>query len=315
LSALLFSACNTSEDPVLETGNAITEFKIGSVPGTIDVANHSIAVNLPANHTDFSVTISVSPKATFALKQAEDAEGRSIYRVTAENGAAQDWSVTVTGRSGNPGGENSAKETGNAITEFKIGDVAGEIDEETHSIAVNLPADHTDFSVTISVSPKATFALKQAEDANGRSIYTVTAENGIPQDWSVTVTRPSAGNGGGDPSPAPAPSTGSGAITPGLPADPGITITSTADFWPDGVTSGMPNNQPLIEASDPACDSYRWYVDGEQVKFFYSAEPSPTTYSFQLSGGNYSLGKHVLVLVAVKNGIPYSVEQIFTVSE
>jgi len=202
--------------------------------------------------------------------------------------------------------------TGADILSYKVGGTEGAVDAANARVLITLPAAQTDFTVTVTVSPGARPSLKQVEDSSGVSVWTVTAEDGVTvKDWEVHTTRP-GGSGGGSGS-----DTGETGITVALPGTDktgGITISSDRASWPDGVTRNAGENVHILEASDKTCDDYHWFVDGEQAIIFNSAETPPRTYQFKLTGGNYSTGKHKLVLAVVKNGIPYSVEVEFTVN-
>lgn len=79
-----------------------------------------------------------------------------------------------------------------AITGFKIGSVAGTIDDDHHTIAITLPygTDVTSLKPTIVVSAKATVspATDTPHDFTSSATYTVTAEDGTTQPYSVSVT-------------------------------------------------------------------------------------------------------------------------------
>ena len=168
---------------------AITAFRIGNFPGTINETEHTIAVTLPSGTSVTSLTpaITVSPKASVSPTSgsAKDFTSPVIYTVTSENGLQQDYTVTVTVTSATP---SSAK----AITAFSINSIAGTINEAAHTIAITLPSGTsvTSLAPSITVSAKASVspASGAARDFTSPVTYTVTAENSSTQNYTVTVT-------------------------------------------------------------------------------------------------------------------------------
>jgi nitrogen fixation protein FixH len=287
------------------SGCNLTAFKIGTVEGVIDQDARTVNVNLPVGHEDATVTATISPGARIALYKTER-DGVSVYRVTAENGTdTRDYTVHTIwlGDKPEPGADCD-------LTAFKIGDVEGDIEDD--DVYIILPSDQSDFAVTATISSGARIALYKTE-RDGVSVYRVTAEDGTTtKDYTVHTTR-LGGTGitlGGGP-------------FGGTDGTGGIIITSPNPAWPDNVTrtggggsAGLGANQIILTASDETCDSYRWYVDGGLLVYYNSDAPSPTGFEVNhLTGGNYAVGQHVLTLVAVKNGVPYTIREIFTVRE
>ncbi len=87
----------------------------------------------------------------------------------------------------------------NAIKSFKIESVVGDIDEEnkTISLKVSKSSDLTALTPEISVSDNATVLPASGEtvDFTDPVTYTVTAENGETQEYTVTVTKSSGTSG------------------------------------------------------------------------------------------------------------------------
>jgi hypothetical protein len=171
------------------SAKAITAFSIGGVAGTISETNSSIAVTLPYGTSIASLTpsVTVSGKAGVspASGTAQNFTSPVTYTVTAENGTSQSYTVTVTVAADT---RSSAK----AITAFSIGGVAGTISETNRSIAVTLPYGTSIASLTpsVTVSGKAGVspASGTAQNFTSPVTYTVTAENGTSQSYTVTVT-------------------------------------------------------------------------------------------------------------------------------
>jgi hypothetical protein len=175
-AVLALAACE--EDPVLSGETAITAFSIGNQTGAIDGTN--ITVTLPYG-AGTGVTYTVSAGATVQPKTLENSAGVSVYTVTAENGATQDYTVTVTrlGRAGN------------TLSAFSIGGQMGTITGK--NITVELPFGITETTVTYTHSEGATVRLTSAENSAGVSVYTVTSESGVDKVYTVTVRRQGQG--------------------------------------------------------------------------------------------------------------------------
>jgi hypothetical protein len=210
----------------------------------------------------------------------------------------------------NNGNGNSSAKTGKSITKFTIGSAAtndlveGDIDEDSQSIVIVLPSTQTDFTVAVTISEGAQVTLLKAEQ-NGISVYRVTAENGEHSDYTVYKTW--LGGAGLELEGGPFASTGNLSVA-----------VSPPEHWPNEVSRNTGNNKEnhFVLTATPGYDHYRWYVDGEQFFYYNSAEPSPDSNVVdKLTGGNYAAGKHTLFLVAIKNGVPYTWEQTFTVIE
>lgn len=77
------------------------------------------------------------------------------------------------------------------ITSFKLNGIAGVIDTENHTIAVSYPellGDITAIEPLIVISEYATITPEGAQDFTKPVEYTVTAQDGTTQVWTVTVT-------------------------------------------------------------------------------------------------------------------------------
>jgi hypothetical protein len=85
----------------LSNENLALSFSIGGVPGTI--GGTTITLTVPFTVTDFTPVTSHSPGASGAFTDTGSFPGTRTYRVTAENGATRDYTVTVT-QKGKAGG-------------------------------------------------------------------------------------------------------------------------------------------------------------------------------------------------------------------
>jgi hypothetical protein len=94
LATAWFTGCEDA-NPIKSSEKTITLFKIGDAEGLIDEEAKTIRLTVPYGAEDLALTVEVSSGAQVSLKQAEDVSGVSVYRVTAEDGSVQDYTVTV----------------------------------------------------------------------------------------------------------------------------------------------------------------------------------------------------------------------------
>jgi hypothetical protein len=108
-----------------------------------------------------------------------------VYTVTAQNGSTLDYIVTVI---------EAGRDPTKKLTAFSIPSQEGDSipDEANKIVEVTMPygTDVRALIPTIVVSPKATVspASEVAQDFSKPVVYTVTAENGSTQDYTVVVT-------------------------------------------------------------------------------------------------------------------------------
>ncbi len=213
----------TVESDTRSSAKAITGFTLGGTNGTINETDHTIAVTLPygTDVTSLTPTITASANAAVSPATAQNFTSPVTYTVTAENESTQDYTVTVT----------IAKNSAKAIIGFKIGSVNGTINETNQTIAVTLPfgTDVTNLTPTITVSDKAAVspASGVAQNFTSPVTYTVTADDGSTQDYTVTVTVNAASSTGGDAGsggPSSSGSTNSSSIT--VTTDAGTTTAT-----------------------------------------------------------------------------------------
>ncbi|SHJ21432.1 PKD domain-containing protein [Pseudozobellia thermophila] len=175
--------------PVAGDAN-ITSFALpGQNSSDIDTENHTITVNV-TDGTNLNVApqvLEISPGATVtpAIGQVQDFSGAVTYTVSPETGTPQIWTVNVTV-------SQSTGSDQNAITGFALpvqNSVA--INDVNHTITVNVP-NGTDLNVVPSQLDISTGANIEPGPASQQDFsqpvnYTVTAENGNPQVWTVNV--------------------------------------------------------------------------------------------------------------------------------
>lgn len=161
--------------------NYITAYKLSDAEGVIDGDNIAItipyAMDLAAVEPEIAVSEFAELTAPASLK-----EGSNTYTVTSEDGKVRTYTVTIT---------RTAVATGRQILSFTYGAVAGTIDQVNGTISLVLPAGTgTTFAPTIRVSDFATVtpASGEAQDFSKPVTYTVTAQNGSTNIYTVTVT-------------------------------------------------------------------------------------------------------------------------------
>ena len=194
--------CSDSDDPapVVDKSSAksITSFKFSGlspeVTGTISETDKKITLTVPSGTavTALAPTIVISDKATVspASGTPQDFTSPVKYKVTAEDGTNQEYTVTVTVT------VLTAKSSAKVISSFKFSalnpEVTGTIEEEPHFIKATVPnaTNRTALVPTIGISEKATIspASGVAKDFTNPVVYTVTAEDGTFQEYLVTVS-------------------------------------------------------------------------------------------------------------------------------
>ncbi|MEZ0608527.1 PQQ-binding-like beta-propeller repeat protein [Fibrella sp. WM1] len=189
----LVTACKKDPDPVAKnSAKAITSFTFGSLSPAVvaTVSGNTITGTLPlgTSLSSLAPTIVVSDKATVspASGVAQDFSKPVVYTVTAEDGSTQAYTATMSVN------KSSAK----AILTFTfaalIPAVSCTVDATAKTVTGTLPAgtDATKLIPTITLSEKATVspASGVVQDFSKAVTYTVTAEDGTTQAYTVNVT-------------------------------------------------------------------------------------------------------------------------------
>ena len=172
--------------------NDITRFTLSPTSGdsALDLVNHTATITVP-----FGTDLIVAPTNLFisnnaTVSPAPDSEQNFSspvdYTVTAENGDPQTWRVTVNVEADTRSGEND-------ITRFTLSPTSGDsaLDLVNHTATITVPFG-TDLIVAptnLFISNNATVSPAPDSEQNFSSPvdYVVTAENGDPQTWRVTV--------------------------------------------------------------------------------------------------------------------------------
>ena len=174
----------------LSSAKQITSFTIPNQTGDTVTTNQNITIVMPygTDVTNLTPAISVSANATIspASGTTEDFTNPVAYTVTAQDSTTQVYTVTV----------NKTLNSAKAVTSFDFDEftpaVTGTVTENDHTIALTVPfgTNVTNLTPTVTVSPDATIspASGTAEDFTNPVTYTVTAQDGTTQAYTVTVT-------------------------------------------------------------------------------------------------------------------------------
>lgn len=161
--------------------NRILSYKLGDAVGV--VGDNVVTIEIPYA-TDLSALTPEIEISEFAKLSAPESliVGDNTYTVTAEDGTSRTYTVTIT---------RAAVATGNQILSFSYGAAAGVIDQVQGTIKLELPAGtSTTFAPTIKLSDFATVtpASGESQDFSKPVKYTVRAQNGSTNSYTVTVT-------------------------------------------------------------------------------------------------------------------------------
>jgi hypothetical protein len=172
----------------------------------------------------------------------------------------------------------------------------GVIDEATKTITITVPfgTDITNLTPVVTHTGAA-YSPPGAQDFTSPQQYTVTAEDGTTQVYTVTVKV-----------------SGKAGVSINGPSlvDETISGFPTAPLSLSKNPSGTVSMSQTISISDTTYSQYQWYVDNR----LKTADTNSSGTSFTLNAAEYAIGMHTLVLIVYKNGIPYSQEQGFTIS-
>jgi len=168
--------------------------------GAIDNTNYAVNLLVPTGTdlTTLTPTILVSDGATVspASGAAENFTNPVIYTVTAQDGSTQNYNVTVTTGTINQANGTAIESSEKLINSFVLlglnPEVDGTIDSNSYTVNLVVPGgtDVTTLTPTITVSDSATVVPNSGvtEDFTNPVVYTVTAQDGSIQDYTVTVT-------------------------------------------------------------------------------------------------------------------------------
>ena len=172
-----------------ESVKDITSFKVSRQIGdsTIDQTAHTISFHMPADTSvkRLSPTITVSAGTTISPKSkaAKDFTNPVIYTVTAKDGTSEKWTVTCI---------VDPKSSDKDITGFTVPKQVGSstIDAMNHTVSFHMAygtkANKLTPTITVSAGSSISPKSKAAKNFTVPVIYTVTAQDGTSQTWTVT---------------------------------------------------------------------------------------------------------------------------------
>ena len=164
----------------------------------IDTDNHTIDVeiSLTADITSIIPTFTISEYATITIGDDEQISGTTendytnavVYTITAQDGTVQDWTITVTSAT-------SLSDSNDLLT-FTISGNEAVIDGTDVSLELPYNFDASSLIADFTVSPFAFATVAGNDQESGTTendfsspvVYTITAEDGTTQDYTVTVT-------------------------------------------------------------------------------------------------------------------------------
>ncbi|MGG9972831.1 beta strand repeat-containing protein, partial [Ferruginibacter sp. SUN002] len=166
----------------LSTAKDITSFVIAGVTATIGSNTVTATVPFATNLTSQTPTVAISALAQgYTPSGAQNFSSNVIYTVTAEDGSTKDYTVTIT---------KAAASTAKSITSFVIAGVTATIGSNTITATVPAGNNLAALSPTIAVSALATVSPLSgvSNDFTNDATYTVTAEDGSTQNYTVTIS-------------------------------------------------------------------------------------------------------------------------------
>jgi len=162
--------------------NDFLSFTLDGVEATINNEEYTIAVEVPfsSDLTNLNAIYTLSDGATTEDVHT-DFSIPVVYTVTAENSDTQDWTVTVT--------NSTVANTENDFLTFTLADVDATINNEEHTIEIELPygTDLTNLNAIYTLSDGATTENIHT-DFSALVVYTVIAENSDTENWTVTAS-------------------------------------------------------------------------------------------------------------------------------
>jgi hypothetical protein len=263
--------------PAEPAEKAITSFGIGTAAGVITDQAITITVPYGTDITSLSPVIefigsAVNPES----ETAQDFTNPVMYRVTADDGSARDYTVTV----------RYALSDAKAITSFNIGNAIGVIDEQVITVTVPYGTDITGLSSVVGFTGKTISpASGTAQDFTNPVTYRVTVDDGSARDYTVTVQF-AAGK--------PSVSIAFTALT-----------SETVDLTLDSEQAISRAAKNTLQISVTGSPQVRWFIDG--------AEQSVTDGTITITAIDYPVGIHRVTALVYTGEAPYADEVIFKV--
>lgn len=190
IATVCFTACKDDDEVTRSSAKSITSFAFDELSPavTANISGTSITATVPTG-TDVTslapdIVISAGASISPASNAAKDFTSPVQYTVTAEDGTTQMYTVTVSVN------VSSAKDISSFVFAGLDPEVEASIDGTEITATVPFGTDVTTLVPTITVSPDATIdpASGAVQDFTESVVYTVTAEDGSTQAYTVTLT-------------------------------------------------------------------------------------------------------------------------------
>jgi hypothetical protein len=283
------------------SGIGDTETVIGAVPGGDGKYPISVWVLPGTDLTALSPDIAhTGVDIDFPAGIARDFSGPVDYTVTAEDGSEKTYAVTVNTRSGDTMLITSLIFNDIPLAGGRTLRVVAAIDQDTHTITATVPytADISGLKPVITYIGRSiagpTGGDRTANPFTGAArnfavpqSYTVKSQGGGAQTYTVTVLRQSsvAAHFEGE-------------------ADRSIIADNRWD-QNTGIITIIARSD--AEGVDPP---YEWYVDG----VIQAVSTTDTTFTLNVGTGNFTPGRHEILLSGIKGGLHYTGRVYFTVA-
>jgi hypothetical protein len=270
----------------VNTGTLSPNFSADTLAYTVAVPNNITSITVTAVKADATAAINYAPSQTVNNLPAGTPVPITVT-VKAENETERAYTLTVTRA------QNNAK----AITSFKIGSNEGIINEADKTITVIVPYGTSVAALTPTVSISAdTSILPLSGTAQNFAVpkpYTVTAEDGTPQVYTVTVIVK-----------------GQASITITGPQDENVLVTGFTGAKPVLSRSGKDSKSKdlTISVDDTNYTLVEWYINGVKK----STNPAN---SITIRSADYPLREHSITVVVYRGTVPYSKLFTFEVQE
>ncbi|MDF2838504.1 MAG: putative surface layer protein, partial [Evtepia sp.] len=316
---------------------SFSETVTGITNGTVTLSDgvNTYTYTIGASDSYISGT-DTSCKATIPLSRFLDSTNKPLslahgktYTAAISSDAYKDGFDNLISANANIGSftvSSDTRSSAKAINAFSIGSYAGTIDQTNHTISVTVPYATSVSALTpmITVSEKATVSPVSGAMQNFTTpvTYTVTAENGTTQSYTVTVTVASSNTGGSS-------SSGSASSSSGDNTTKEITIPVSSNdgsskvvvTTKDGKATISMNDSQLAAIASAAKDIGTVTADVSGLKVDEATVPSKMVSAVQsakgfrglavaLPTGTVTLAKDALASVGDKGDVTFSVKTI-----
>jgi hypothetical protein len=278
-----------------------TETVIGGVPNTDETYPIYVWVPPGTDLTTLSPDIAYTGVAIdFPAGVVRDFSGPVDYTVTAEDGSEKTYTLRVDTRSGDIKLITSLIFNGVPVADGRTLRVAAAIDQDNHTITAMVP--HT--ADIRSLNPVITYLGRSIAGPTGGDkrvnpftdlarnfetpqAYTVKSQDDDAQTYTVTVLRQSL-------------------VTAVFEGEVDRSIIASNNFdQTTGIITIIARND--AGGVDPP---YEWYVDGVKQ----AVSTTDTTFTLNVGTGNFTPGRHEILLSGIKEGLHYTGRVYFTVA-